>query len=123
MSGARLPLARPDGGNAIQLPSATSPEMMNSAHAIAVMLVLAHKLRIEIWCKLVTHGATGLTAGAIATQLKVAPSSLSFHLNQMAKVGALKRRHDGRHSIYSVHTELVVALCAFLAGTIARDPC
>src|ERR1700722_5108850 len=90
--------------------SDNTPYFPDTESAVTVMTVLAHKLRIEIWCTLIPHGSSGLTAGAIAAQLHVAPSSLSFHLNQMARVGALVMRQNGRHNIYSAHTELVAAL-------------
>src|SRR5690242_4135471 len=85
------------------------------------LAVFAHRLRIEIWCNLIPYGTSGLTAGAIATRLQIAPSSLSFHLSHMAKAGALQLRHDGRHTIYSVNTEMLSALCVFLANTIGHD--
>ena len=95
-----------------------SESEMDIKTAVAVMTVLGHKLRIEIWCQLVPHGSAGLTAGAIATLFAMKPSSISFHLQQMAKVGALLPRQHGRHTIYTVHTELVTALCQFLTSTI-----
>jgi ArsR family transcriptional regulator, arsenate/arsenite/antimonite-responsive transcriptional repressor len=123
MSEPTLSVVRSDGRKAGELPSASMPApVMDANGAIALMTVLAHRLRIDVWCKLVPCGPSGLTAGAIATHLNIKPSSLSFHLSQMAKVGALKVRHDGRHTIYSVHTDIVSALCGFLAGTISHDP-
>jgi ArsR family transcriptional regulator, arsenate/arsenite/antimonite-responsive transcriptional repressor len=110
MSGSALP----------QAAAATSDHSeMDVSTAVAVMTVLGNKLRIEIWCKLMPHCTTGLTAGAIANQLAMAPSSVSFRLQQMAKVGALKPQPNGRYTIYSVRTELVCELCKFLTGTIS----
>lgn len=112
MSDSALPMA------AAESELATDPSEIDVGIATAVLTALGNKLRIEIWRMLVPHGTTGMTAGAIATQLAMAPSSISFHLQQMAKVGVLHTKQNGRSTIYAVRTELVFALCKFLTGTI-----
>ena len=92
---------------------------MNVPDAVALMTALGHKFRVEIWCFLVPYGEAGLTAGNIATQFRVAPSSLSFHLQLMTRVGALKLRHNGRHTIYAVHPQTLNALRRFLTNLLA----
>jgi ArsR family transcriptional regulator len=82
------------------------------------MLVLSHRVRMDIWCLLAQHGAAGLSAGAIAKQIAMAPSTISFHLQQMAKIDVLRLRQNGRHSIYSVRTEVIADLCQFLTAMI-----
>jgi ArsR family transcriptional regulator len=108
----------------IRLPVAgvchANSQHMDTANAAALMAMLGHRLRIEIWHTLLPHKPTGLSAGAIAVQVDMAPSSLSFHLQQMAKAGLLALRHDGRHTIYSVNTKIVVALCDYLSNAVVN---
>ena len=84
--------------------------------AAAVMTVLGNKLRLEIWLLLAPHGAAGLSAGAVAAQCAMSPSTISFHLQQMTKIGALQTRQNGRHSIYSVQIGVFADLCQFLTA-------
>ena len=93
---------------------------MDSKMAVSVMAVLGQKLRITIWHKLMPAGPSGLSAGAIAAQLDIAPSSLSFHLQQMVRANVLALRHDGRFTFYAVKHEIVMALCTFLNSAIAE---
>ena len=75
----------------------------------------------EIWCLLVPHGSAGLSAGAVAKQVSMAPSTISFHLQQMTKIGALTLRQNGRYSIYSVRTEVISDLCKISHGPGRRS--
>ena len=96
------------------------PDGMDLASAVVLMAVLGHRLRIEIWRVLLPYKSAGLSAGAIAVQTDMAPSSLSFHLQQMVKAGLLALRHDGRYTIYSVNTEIVVALFDYLSNAVGN---
>lgn len=87
---------------------------MDSPSAVAALAALGHNLRLEIWRMLLPYGPSGLTAGSIAARLAVAPSSLSFHLQQMAQGRVLVQRRSSRHIIYAVNYEVVDALCEFL---------
>jgi DNA-binding transcriptional ArsR family regulator len=109
----------------VQLQVAAAANRANSQHsnmdtktAVALMALLGHRLRMEIWRTLLPYKSAGLSAGAIAVQTDMAPSSLSFHLQQMTKAGLLALRHDGRFIIYCVNTEPVVALCDYLADAV-----
>jgi DNA-binding transcriptional ArsR family regulator len=83
---------------------------------VSVLAALGHRLRLQLWRMLVPHGPRGLSAGSIATQLAVAPSSLSFHLQQMTQAGILMQRRSSRRIIYAVNSEVVDDLCDFLAS-------
>lgn len=63
---------------------------------------------------LVPYGALGLPAGAISLQLAVAPSSLSFHLQQMTQGRVLLQRRSSRPMIYAVNDEIIGSLCRML---------
>jgi DNA-binding transcriptional ArsR family regulator len=88
--------------------------------AASVARVLGHGLRMQILRRLTPFGGSGLSAGVLSTQLKVVPSSLSFHLQQMTGAGVLIARHDGRTVFYSVDYDRVAALCDFLSGLIGN---
>jgi DNA-binding transcriptional ArsR family regulator len=83
-------------------------------NAAAALAALGHKLRLAAWRMLVPHGQIGLPAGAISAQLAVAPSSLSFHLQQMTVAGVLVQRRSSRQIIYAVNSQVMNALCDFL---------
>ena len=94
---------------------------MDPVSAVAALVALGHSLRLEVWRMLLPHGPLGLTAGSIAERLSVAPSSLSFHLQQMTQGRVLIQRRSSRHIIYAVNNEVVDALCDFLlAGVMVQ---
>ena len=92
---------------------------------VALMTAFGHKLRVQIWTSLVSHGDEGLTAGAIAMHFQLPASSLSFHLQLLTRVGALRLRHTGRHTIYAVRPETLERLHRFisemLSGNLANE--
>jgi ArsR family transcriptional regulator, arsenate/arsenite/antimonite-responsive transcriptional repressor len=89
--------------------------IMDRRNAAIVLAALAHALRLELWCTLLPYGQGGLSAGSIAGMLNIAPSSLSFHLQQMTHAHVLLQRRSQRRIIYAVNTEAMDALRAFLA--------
>jgi ArsR family transcriptional regulator len=95
---------------------------MKSADAAKAFAALGHTLRVEVWCMLLESGSLGLPAGAIAARLAIAPSSLSFHLQQMIQGGILLQRRFSRQVIYSVNEEVVGLLFGFLTGEVALRP-
>jgi ArsR family transcriptional regulator len=92
---------------------------MKSVDAANAFAALGHTLRIEVWCMLLEYGSLGLPAGAIAVRLAIAPSSLSFHLQQMVQGGVLLQRRFSRQVIYSINGEVVGSLLGFLTGEVA----
>jgi DNA-binding transcriptional ArsR family regulator len=91
-------------------------DRMAIENAAAALAALGHKLRFAAWRMLVPHGQVGLPAGAISAQLAVAPSSLSFHLQQMTLAGVLWQRRSSRQIIYAVNNQVMDALRDFLAN-------
>jgi ArsR family transcriptional regulator len=84
---------------------------------------LGHAVRLEVLRVLLSRGLTGLPAGRIAVQLKLAPSSLSFHLSQMVYDQILIQRRSGRQIIYTANNSTIAALCAFLEREMVQiDP-
>lgn len=63
---------------------------------------------------LVQTGPQGLAASKIAEHLGIAPSSLSFHLKELAHAELIIARQDGRFVIYSANFDTMNGLLAFL---------
>jgi len=54
-------------------------------------------------------GASGeCSAGDIARDLSLAPSTLSFHLTTLASAGLVTKRREGRRTIYAADLETLV---------------
>jgi len=82
--------------------------------AIDSLAALAQESRLRLFRALVRAGPEGLPAGAIASRLKVPPSTLSFHLGQLERCGLIRRKRAGRRLIYSVDFAVMSALIAYL---------
>lgn len=87
---------------------------MDQHRAISALGALAQETRLELFRLLVARGQEGLPAGAIAERLGVAPSSLSFHLQQLLHAGLVTQRRAGRQLIYAAEYEAMNALLAYL---------
>jgi arsenate reductase len=97
---------------------------METHDAIRIMAGLAQPSRLEAFRLLVRAGPAGLAAGEIASQLGVAPATLSFHLKEMANAGLVRSRQAGRFVIYSADFERVRALLGFLTeNCCGGEPC
>jgi len=86
-------------------------------HAVVKSLAaLAQPVRLRIFRCLVVGGRSGLTPGALADELQVAPTSLSFHLKELMNAGLVSQQRDGRYLIYRAEfghmTELLTYLTA-----------
>src|SRR5438105_1765364 len=87
---------------------------MDQNHAIAALGALAQDTRLTLFRLLVTAGPAGLSAGTIAEQLGVAPSSLSFHLQQLLHAGLVTQRRLSRQLIYAAEYSAMTELIAYL---------
>jgi ArsR family transcriptional regulator len=87
---------------------------MHQKHAIAALGALAQETRLALFRLLVTCGPAGLSAGIIAERLGVAPSSLSFHLQQLVHAGLITQRRLSRQLIYSAEYGTMNELLAYL---------
>jgi ArsR family transcriptional regulator, arsenate/arsenite/antimonite-responsive transcriptional repressor len=87
---------------------------MDEKRAIAALGALAQGTRLALFRRLVTSGPQGLSAGAIAKELGVAPSSLSFHLAQLAHAGLIIQRRLSRQLIYAADYATMKALMGYL---------
>ncbi|KQW89968.1 ArsR family transcriptional regulator [Massilia sp. Root418] len=87
---------------------------MDTKHVLAALAALAQESRLAAFRLLVQAGPDGLAASKIAGRLDMAPSSLSFHLKELAHAGLIAARQDGRYVIYSASFDTMNGLLAFL---------
>ena len=82
--------------------------------AVTALAALAQETRLGIFRLLVQAGPEGLAAGRIAEALAIPPSSLSFHLKELAHAGLVASKQEGRFVIYSADFESMNGLIAYL---------
>lgn len=87
---------------------------METKDILAGLAALAQESRLSAFRLLVQTGPQGLAASKIAEHLGIAPSSLSFHLKELAHAGLVLARQDGRFIIYSANFDTMNGLLAFL---------
>lgn len=87
---------------------------METKIILAALAALAQESRLSAFRLLVQTGPQGLAASKIAEHLGIAPSSLSFHLKELAHAGLVVARQDGRFVIYSANFDTMNGLLAFL---------
>ena len=87
---------------------------LNESRAIGALAALAQPSRLRAFRALVVAGSEGLTAGALAQQLDVPPSSLSFHLKELANAGLIQSEQQGRFLLYRAEFARMNALLAYL---------
>ncbi len=79
--------------------------------------VLAQETRLRLVRVLAARGASGMPAGEVAALLRVAPSTLSFHLGALEQAGLIRSTRQGRHIIYAVRFAGLRALLSYLTET------
>lgn len=87
---------------------------MESKTVIRALAALAQETRLGIFRLLVQAGPTGMAAGEIGAELKIAPATLSFHLKELSYADLIAARQDGRFIFYSANFDQMGALVAFL---------
>ncbi len=69
---------------------------MNKDIATKVFESLSSGIRLDVWRLLVKAGLEGQVAGQLASELDIAPNTLSFHLKAMLHAGLLSVEQEGR---------------------------
>lgn len=87
---------------------------METKHAVEALGALAHEHRLAIYRLLVEKGPDGLAAGAIGEAVGLAPSSLTFHLQNLHRAGLIVQRRESRSLIYSVDFDAMNDLVGYL---------
>lgn len=93
---------------------------IDEARAVRSLAALAQARRLRAFRALVVAGPEGLTPGALAEQLGVAPSALSFHLKALAYSGLVGCEPRGRHLIYRADFSQMNALLGYLTEYCCR---
>jgi DNA-binding transcriptional ArsR family regulator len=87
---------------------------MDTKQTLAALSALAQESRLAVFRLLVQVGPEGMAASRIGERLDIAPSSLSFHLKELAHAGLISPRQDGRFIIYSADIDTMNGLIGFL---------
>jgi len=82
--------------------------------AVQRLGALAHETRLSVFRLLVRRGPLGLAAGEIAARMGIAPPNASFHLSELARVGLLTARREGRSVIYAIDFGSIGGLVDYL---------
>lgn len=97
---------------------------LTSASAIVALAALAQESRLAVFRLLVQAGPQGMAATKIADALAIAPSSLSFHLKELAHANLVTASKTGRSIIYAANYAGMNGLLAFLTeNCCAGAPC
>ncbi len=87
---------------------------MKTKQVIAALAAVAQESRLSIFRLLVQAGPPGLIASKIAEQLGIPPSSLSFHLKELAHADLVTSEQSGRFVTYAANFGTMNALLVFL---------
>jgi ArsR family transcriptional regulator len=87
---------------------------METTDAVAALAALAQDSRLDVYRLLVRSGPEGMAAGNIASELKLAPNTLTFHFDRLRQAGLVSVRREGRSMIYAARYDTMNALIAYL---------
>lgn len=87
---------------------------LDESVAVKALAALAQAQRLRAFRALVVAGPEGLTPGAMAEQLSIAPSALSFHLKELLHAGLVSSEARGRNLIYRASFSQMNALLGYL---------
>jgi len=110
-----------------RIPARRRAEPARAAHddprvenAVAQLAALAQRTRLGIFRLLVEHADVGLTPGAIASRLDLAPATLSFHLKELANAGLIADTRNGRFIWYRPDMAAMRGLVSYLTDHCCR---
>lgn len=87
---------------------------MNASQAVGTLAALAHEHRLRIYRMLIEAGPEGLSAGTIASRLKLLPSSLTFHVQHLHRAGLVTQQRQSRQLIYAADFGVMNGLVGYL---------
>jgi ArsR family transcriptional regulator, arsenate/arsenite/antimonite-responsive transcriptional repressor len=87
---------------------------VNSRQAVEALAALAHESRLGVYRLLVEAGPEGLKAGTLAARLKLPPSSLTFHLQNLHRAGLVTQERRSREVIYAADFGVMNGLVGYL---------
>lgn len=89
---------------------------METESILAALAALSQESRLKTFRLLVQAGPAGLAASTIAQRLEIVPSSLSFHLKELAHAKLVASRQVGRFVFYSANVGTMNGVIAFLTA-------
>mgnify|MGYP001295246846 FL=1 len=87
---------------------------MQADRVIRALSALAQEHRLAAFRLLVQAGEEGVAAGILAEKIDVPPSSMSFHLSQLANAGLVTQRRESRSIIYTADYAAMNGLMGYL---------
>ena len=87
---------------------------MNTSEAVDAFSALSHETRLTVFKLLLKEGEQGLSAGVIARQLGVQPSTLTAHLQILKRSGLLRSIRQQQKILYSADVQGTRNLLRFL---------
>ena len=98
--------------------------VMTADRVIQALGALAQEHRLGAFRLLVQAGEAGMAAGALAREIGVPASSMSFHLAQLSHAGLVRQRRQGRSLIYAADYATMGGLMAYLTDNCCGGvPC
>jgi len=89
-------------------------ETERTARFADMLAAMGTEPRLRIVRLLLSAHPAGLVVGDIATELEIANSTLSHHLERLRNEGLVKVRREGTFLWYSANTEVLQELLGFL---------
>ena len=87
---------------------------MDTSQAVDAFSALSHETRLTVFKLLLKEGEQGLSAGVIARQLDVQPSTLTSHLHILKRSGLLQSIRQQQKIVYSADIQGTRELLRFL---------
>lgn len=87
---------------------------MDQRQALDAFSALAQEHRLRIVRHLVTAGPEGVAAGALAAEIGVSASNVSFHLKELERAGLIRSRRESRSILYAAEYPALAGLIRFL---------
>src|SRR6185436_12138182 len=87
---------------------------MKNTDAVSALAALAQENRLDVYRLLVRTGPEGMPAGSVASALKLAPNTLTFHFDRLRDAGLVTVRREGRSMIYAAQFETMNKLISYL---------
>lgn len=92
---------------------------MELKDATGIFSALGHETRLTVFRRLLRSAPEPVSAGVLALELDIPPSTLTSHLQILRSSGLIRSRRESRTILYSVRAETARSIVGFLI----RDCC